>query len=1273
MKRTIAILLSICIFKISFAQNISFSDSISILGKTSIYLSDNSSANIILLENGQNRDADFLPIITRQATAGIFSNIQNIVVTKAEYTSVNADLLKGIYNIDKITENIQVNARISRLRKQNIVDFEIMPLRKNNATGEYEIAKYFECNVILSGEKRAESSRTYASSSKLASGNWYKIKVAESGVYKLTYEQLKEMGFSNFSNIGIFGYGGMISKIINDNTPSHFSEIYHDDMIERPVIKVDANNNSTFDAGDYILFYAEGPHNIKYNVNGKFSHEFHNYSDFAYYFVSDRGTWKSATPIAQENSSNVSVTTYDKYVFQEKDSISIIKSGRIWYWRNFDFYQTINLSFSEDYVTSDSATLYYHLAANSSIASYFDVTANTTNKRISIPSSSSNGSDVSGNFKFIPSGSPIPVKVVYTKTASSSKGYIDYIALKIRKRLNYENGFITFRDTKSVGAGNIAEFTISQSPSNLIVWDISDVFNAKRISGTYSNNQYKFKAAADTLKEYIAINPSYSFPAPIYNDADDIGKISNQNLHATGNADLLIITHKNFYSQAVGIKQMHETNDNMSVVLATTDEIYNEFSSGAKDICAIRNYIKMFYDRASANNIPKNVLLVGDGSYNNKANDPNVSNFIPTFQTENSLTKTLSTCSDDFFVCLDEGEGNIAGNEKMDMGIGRLTVKSTDEAQIVLDKISQYYSKDSWGNWKNKITLVADDAENNEVVHQNNTENILAMKLECIAPTYNIEKIYLDDYEQISTTQGARYPEVNQAIIDNFNNGTCMFTWVGHGNEKGWAHENIFTLNSISSLQNKYKYPLLFTATCEFSPYDDHGFVSGGEQLLISKDAGPIALVSTVRQVYSTKNENLVSNIYTYLFDETKMYNTDGSCKTIGECFASGKNITSDFNMRSFALLGDPAITLTRPKFQVRTDKINGIPVHEFTDTIGATGRVTIEGKIYDKNGNFAENFNGTVYPTVYDKRNTYTTKSNDGYPALTYTAQRNIIFNGRSSVKNGQFKFSFIVPIDIAYFYEKGKISYYANNEVDTEAQGFDNSFTIGGTDANGITDTQGPEISLFMNDENFIEGGIVNQTPLLLAKISDESGINTIGNGIGHDITMMLDDNTSEKKVLNSFYEAEKDNYQNGEVRYPNTELELGAHTIILKAWDVMNNSSEKSIDFIVANSSEMIIDKLFNYPNPFSTNTSFYFGHNQPYQQLQVLISIFTVSGKLVKTLETTMTCDGYLSEPIKWDGRDDYGDKIDKGVYVYRVKVRNDTGTVVEKFEKLVILN
>ena len=1274
MKKIFYILLIFSLIQTTYGQTFFIKDSLFITGTTEFFTPDSSKIKVIFLENGNNRDEDFLPIYRKTLKTTDASQITGVSLKKVSYSEVAPIIYKGIYKIDEIGTEPKISAKIVNCRKQSYVEFEIMPLRKNPSTGLIEIANYFECEISTRQSAKRAVPRTYANASKLSSGKWHKIKVSESGIYKITYSQLVEMGFSDFSSIGIFGYGGMESKTIRDNSPQIFADKYVDDLPERCILKVDANGNGSFDNGDYILFYADGPHNIRYNTNGNFSHDFHNYSDYAYYFVSDRGSWKKAVETTPESTSNISVSTYDKYIFHEKDSISIVKSGRNFFWRSFGYYTSMTDIISENNVTADTATAYMHFAAASSIASHFDITINGSNAgRANIAATTANGNETIFSTKFVPRGNSTTFGIAYTKSTSTANGWIDYIAVSLRKRLTLENGFVNFRDLKSVGSGKIAEFSVSQATSNTIVWDISDRVNAKSIAGSYASNTYKFRAKSDTLREYVAFNPSYAFPSPIYNNADNVGATSNQNLHGLSNADLIIITHPNFLSQANEIKRIHETEDNMRVVVATTDKIYNEFSSGTPDICALRNFIKMFYDRASADRIPKNVLLIGDGSYDNRTSDGSVPNFILTYQTDNSITNTLTITSDDFFVCLDEGEGEVQSSEKMEMGIGRMTVTTTEEANAMVEKIRSYYSTNSFGSWKNKATIIADDAENNESVHQINAENMIAAQLEYSAQYLNIEKIFLDDYEQAHTSTGNAYPDVNKAIIDNINNGTLLLTWVGHGNPKTWAHEDVFNMNSINSLQNKNKYPLIVTATCDYTPFDDHTIPTGGEHLFLAPNSGAIALLTTVRQVYSTKNERLIKNFYKYLFETHVEGNAGQKPKTIGECVALGKNETGDFNMRSFVVIGDPAITLSQPKYSVKTSKINGITATEFTDTIGASGLVTIEGTILDENGNPANDFNGIVYPSVYDKRNTYTTKGNDGYEPLTYTAQRNVIFNGKSTVKDGKFKFSFIVPIDIAYYFDKGKVSYYATNGSSVEASGYDKSITIGGTDKNGIVDTEGPEIELYMNDENFIDGGIVNENPMLIAKINDESGINTVGNGIGHDITLTIDGNSSGKTVLNSFYESEMDNYKSGKIMYPNSNIELGSHTMTIKAWDVMNNSSEKSIDFIVTNSSEMVIDKLFNYPNPFSTHTSFYFGHNQPYETFEVIISIFTVSGKLVKTLESTMTCNGYLSSPIEWDGRDDYGDKIGKGVYIYKVKVRNTTGTVVEKFEKLVILN
>ncbi|MBQ1605675.1 MAG: hypothetical protein II088_02595, partial [Bacteroidales bacterium] len=447
MKKIFCILLIISSLQTTFGQTFFIKDSLFITGATDFFTPDSSKIKAIFLKNGNNRDGDFLPIYRKTVKATDGTAITGVSLKKVSYTDVDPIIYKGIYKIDEIGTEPKISAKLVNYRKQNYIEFEIMPLRRNPSTGAIEIADYFECEIATKQSLKRAVSRTYASTSKLSSGKWYKIKVSESGIYKLTYSQLTEMGFSNFSSIGIFGYGGMESKTIRDNNPQIFADKYIDDLPERNILKVDANGNGSFDNGDYILFYADGPHNIRYKANGKFTHDFHNYSDFSYYFVSDRGTWKNAVATPSENTSNVSVNTYDKYIFHEKDSITITKSGRNFFWRSFGYYTSMTDEFTENNVTADTATVYMHFAAAAAVASHFDITINGTNAgRINIAATTANGNETNFTKKFVPRGNSTTFGITYSKNTSTANGWIDYIAVSLRKRLALENGFVNFRD-----------------------------------------------------------------------------------------------------------------------------------------------------------------------------------------------------------------------------------------------------------------------------------------------------------------------------------------------------------------------------------------------------------------------------------------------------------------------------------------------------------------------------------------------------------------------------------------------------------------------------------------------------------------------------------------------------------------------------------------------------------------------------------------------------------------------------------------------------------
>ncbi|MCC7050153.1 MAG: type IX secretion system sortase PorU, partial [Bacteroidia bacterium] len=843
---------------------------------------------------------------------------------------------------------------------------------------------------------------------------------------------------------------------------------------------------------------------------------------------------------------------------------------------------------------------------------------------------------------------------------------------------------LLFRNFSAVGMGNIAEYNLGNYSPAYSVWDITYPTNAAQVNGQVNGNFLIFKSANDSIREFISFHKNTGFLKPVFSK-----KIINQNLHALPQADYLIVTHPKFLQQANELAALHKEVDSLSINVVTTEQVYNEFSSGMCDATAIKDFVKMFYDRAtSPNELPKYLLLYGDGSYDNKNGAPSNTNFIPTYQSENSLKPTESYVSEDYFGLLDDSEGD-AITDVLDIGIGRLPVKNVSEAQGVLNKLKTYLKPTSsqnavntgpsccaesssinngLGDWRNTICFIADDQDG--AVHASQADAIATL-VDTNFKVINLEKIYIDAYKQEVSAGGQRYPDVNDAINRRMERGALIINYTGHGGETGWAEERILDVPMIQSWTNVNTLPLFVTATCEFSRFDDPGRTSAGEMVLLNDKGGGIGLLTTTRLVYSNPNYVLNVNFFNHVFDTL----SNGKMARLGDIIRlTKKSSAASVNNRNFTLLGDPAIRLAYPRNKVYTNAINHIAITNFTDTVKGLSKVTVTGYVGDNNGVKKSDFNGVLFPTVFDKKAIYSTLSNDGpaiSPRMDFKLQKNVVYRGRVSVVNGDFEFSFIVPKDIAYNIDYGKISYYAENGK-TDANGFEKRFLIGGFNDKAPPDNTGPNIGLFMNDEKFISGGLTNTTPSIFAKLFDENGINTVGNGIGHDLTAVLDANTEKTIVLNDYYQAETNSYQKGNVRYKLNNLSEGKHTVKFKAWDVYNNSNETTIDFIVAKDEKLALSHVLNYPNPFTTHTQFFFEHNKPCSYLAITIQVFTVSGKLIKTIETNMFNNSYRSEGIEWNGRDDFGDKLARGVYIYKINVRASDGSYADKIEKLVIL-
>lgn len=1219
-------------------------------------------------------------------------------LTNATYQPLSSEELSLIKDKNVIPAEIQLQANVGYQHHKPVGVVNFLPFRKNSMSGQIEKLISFDLQLnqqsTRSGTRAAHS---YAAHSVLSSGTWHKLAVTTDGVYKLSYSFLQSLGYDMSTldprNIRIYGNGGGM-------LPASNSTYYPDDLQEN-AIYVQGESDGHFDASDYVLFYGQSPHRWAPTAGScpTFKHITNIYSDSTYYFINaDLGAGKRIQSQASSSATPThTVTTYDDYAFHEQETTNFIKSGNQWFGEYFENAPLLTFTFSFPNIDlSAPAAVKASIASRllgSAMNAYWDVSCQSGTTSLAI--SSTLGDSYSeyavvrnSCFNFTPSNSVLTVAV--NKLTTDAVGWLDYLEVNVRRHLTMSGTQLNFRDLASMGAGNIAQYNFTSSVP-VTIWDVTDPINVYNQSMTNAGTLYQFAVPSDTLHEFISFTGT-SFLTPIYS-----GKVVNQDLHAIAQKNFIIVAHPNFLQQAQRLAEFHEAHDTLSYVIVTPQQIYNEFSGGEQDVIAIRHFVKMFYDRATMpSEQPRYLLLFGDGSYDNKNRFGNANtNYIPTYQSDNSTIYTDSYVSDDYYGLLDDAEGIFLPSmvsDFVDIGIGRFPVKNVTEASAAVDKVIQYNKTgftvntgnsacastqtSPFGDWRNMLCFIGDDEDGG--LHEGAGPSFsgadqLATLVDTTNNDYNVDKIYLDAYQQEATPGGERYPGVVDAINKRVEKGCLILNYTGHGGEVGLAHERIVEVPQINKWSNINNLPLFFTATCEFSRYDDPERTSAGEYVFLNPDGAGIALFTTVRLVFASPNFTLNKNFYKAAFVPI-----NNRMPRLGDLYVYMKNQTggNSVNSRNFTLLGDPALTLAYPKYTVLTDSVNHVAVNSSSsDTLKALSVVTVSGHLTDYTGSVFSTYNGVLYPTVYDKAQNITTLSNDGVvlsPPFTFKLQKNILYKGKVSVVNGYFSFTFVVPKDINYQYGIGRISYYAENGTD-DGNGYYEKVIIGGSNDLAVADNTGPEVNLYMNDSKFAFGGITDENPDLYAKVKDANGVNTVGNGIGHDVAAVLDGNTDNSIVLNDYYQADLNSYKSGSIRYPFTELSEGKHTLSLKVWDVYNNSSTAYTEFIVAKSAELALSHVLNYPNPFTTRTQFYFEQNRCCQQLEVNLQVFTVSGKLVKSISKYVQAEGYRSDPIEWDGRDDFGDKIGKGVYVYKLQVKTSDGSTAEKFEKLVILN
>jgi len=1121
--------------------------------------------------------------------------------------------------------------------------------------------------------------------SKLANGKYYKFLVEKTGVQRIDRTFLRQIGFNvnqiNPSNVKIYGHGGESLPLKNEDTPTSYF-----DIPEIP-LQINGGEDGSFDDGDEILFFATSTVNSLSDTNQ--SH-INPYSDEAYYYITIDGGPGLRIPEASEPSGNPAhvLTTFRDEQFHEIDEVSLALVGRRWFGDRFDIVteRTFNFNFP-NLVTSENARIEVQAGA---------ITTQPTSMNVSV-----NGNSI-GNFNLNGIGSTSPargggltrndltlneeevsVTLNYNKGGNpAARAHLDFINIQATRNLTATGEQFLFTNPQASLLSGIGEYQITNASSVNAVWDITNLHNVSRYSNATNATNFSFKTTMGDQRKYIVVESSDYYIPRI-----DMGNknVANQNLKQSifrnqmgqmEDFDYLVITHPNLLAQAQDLASFR-ANFGFKTRVVTTQQIYNEFSTGRQEIAAIRNFVRyIYYNASNESQRLKHIVILGSTSVDYKDRMDGNNNLVPTYHTRQSFTTTSEGfMSDDFYTFMDPNEGLMNASELMDIAVGRILADNPQQATQMINKIKDYEKRESYASWRNDILLISDDANTTLDFNRIIVElDDLADEISDNKPEINVRKIHTDAFEQISSAGGDRYPDVNEAITKRVELGVAVMNYFGHGGENGLAQERIVTRDDVTSWRNPDRYNVFVTVTCEFTKYDNPLIVSAGELSFLNPSGGPVSMITTTRAIFVSDGVNFNRELAQHIYD----YNSDFI--SIGEALVKTKNNLTSNGKRVVHLLGDPAASLPFGKPGIKLTELNGQAFEQASDTLKALSKNKIKGQVILPNNQVDPNFNGSLTATIFDKRIERATLGNDGTPdsfgnlgILNFTTLGETLFRGQASVNQGEFEIEFILPQNTQIPVDNGRISLYALNDSKIQQNvGYNNDVLIGDIDENAPEDTQGPMIELYMNDENFVDGGITNNNPFLLAKLNDESGINTAG-GIGHDIVAILDEDDENPFILNDYYKSDQDDFTSGTVYFPIRDLEEGLHTLRFRAWDTYNNSSTTEITFMVTSEDEIQLTRVLNYPNPFTDYTEFWFNHNRPFEPLEVMVQVFTVTGKVVWTENQIINTDGFLSRDITWDGRDDFGNRIGKGVYVYKLVVRSTlTNKKAEKYEKLVIL-
>ena len=1113
------------------------------------------------------------------------------------------------------------------------------------------------CTMQRAASLRSAGER-YAANSVLAQGRWVRVSVKENGIHKITASELNSMGFQNPANVRLFGYGGHI-------LPETGLENLPDDLQEIPLWRENG----------YVLFYANGTTKWSYR-EGRYVHEHNVYSDKGYYFLTEGGTpmpFPSET-IGREPSSVV--TEYPDYAVIDNDRKSHCQYGRVLvddY--DYTFGRSVNYNIPISGVAKGSGIIDISFATNG--LEKCDVSLSVGGKSVNnlivaANTSGEVGKLVSRTFEITDGISDnLSLNVTQNVGNKAVDGFLDYISLNYTRRLALYGSQTTFRGGESV---EYATYKIAGCTNSVRVWDISSVV-PRELKGTLSGNHYSVVAPSGIGHEYVAVDINGQFPS-----VEFVGDVANQNLHATEKADMIIIVPSNgvLKPAAEKLAEAHRTMDGISVEVVTAQQVYNEFSSGTPDVTAYRRFMKMLYDRAASfEDAPKYLLMFGDSWYDNRLiTFPKLKqdDYLLCYESANSVNAVYSYVMEDYMGLLDDGEGDNHKRNKVDIGVGRIPVTSAVSANAIVEKIISYMKNEEAGAWQNVIAILGDDGDVDiPNQHMKDAEGIADIMKERY-PSYIVERIYWDNFVAEKSASGLRYPEVTKAIKKRLDIGALIVNYSGHGSTNLLSHEMTWKASDMAELKSP-RLPFWVTASCDIAPFDK-GENSIGEVALTNANGGAVGLMTTTRTVLQTYNAILNKEFMKVLLSPVNGGDAiavgDAVRKTKSNVISLGTDVSE--NKLQYVLLGDPALRLKLPGYRIQVDKINGVEAGTPVQA-SAGGTLTVEGCVVDSKGSPVEDFKGMLYASMFDCIENVHTLNNDGLGVFEYEAHEKMLFSGNGVISDGRFEIKIPVPMDISYDNENGLLNFFAVDSAKVRsAQGHFNDFVVGGTSSDMNNDGTGPEIKLYLNTPSFINGDKVNSTPCLWVELFDENGINTVGSGIGHDIVAIVDNNPVHTYNLNSVYTPSPTDYRRGTIMLPLNALEAGEHTLMLRAWDLYNNSSTARITFVV--DPDMLPDvmdiKVVGTPVTSGRTSELIITHNRPQSKIDVVVELFTMQGQTVWKDVQTVVCDG-MEYRYSWDGTAGGTRSLPTGVYVIRGYIISDGGMSEPKSLKIVVVN